>query len=241
MKVCFISKTTSKESYFTMNKSLIFFLFLISCQSPQPMDINEWIDVKRFAKGNNAIKESKLESKLVVYMGDSITEGWDRFKPGYFKNPNLVNRGISGHTSHQMLMRFRQDVLLLEPSMVIINCGTNDIAGNAGTYNLDQTMDNIKSMIDLAIANNIEVILSSVLPADSFGLMDDHNPSREIIEINEKIKELANQKGLIYLDYHTAMKDDNNGLNSVYTYDGVHPNAAGYTVIEQVIQMSTKN
>ena len=218
-----------------MKRLIFLFIVLTSCQNPEPMNINEWIDFERYAVENKEIKLAKLKKNLIVYMGDSITEGWDRFKPQYFKNPSLVNRGISGQTSHQMLLRFRQDVILLEPSMVIINCGTNDVAGNAGNYNQEWVMDNINSMIDLARANDIMVVLSSVLPADSFGLLDNRDPSQVIIQLNGKIKALASEKRLKYLDYHSNMKDDQGGLKSDYTYDGVHPNAAGYSAMERVI------
>lgn len=214
---------------------LIILIFLVTaCQSNVNMDMKEWIDITRFKESNDQIKSSN-QTGLVVFILDSITEGWDRYNPDFFKNSKRVNRGISGHTSHQMLLRFRQDVVNLKPEMVIINCGTNDIAGNAGNYDIIESMDNIKSMCDLAEANKIKVVLCSVLPCDDLGLLKSGNPSKEILALNKEIKKYTLEINAPYIDFHSSMKNNLNGLVESYTYDGIHPNKEGYKIMESLL------
>ena len=165
----------------------------------------------------------------VVFMGDSITEGWhlDQFFPG----KPYINRGISGQTTPQMLVRFRQDVIDLKPKAVIILAGTNDIAGNTGPMTPEQTEENLKSMAELAAASGIHVVLSSIPPAKAFPWKPELKPADTILAINAWIKAYAAEKGYAYVDYHSATKDAENGLPVNLSKDGVHPNAAGYTVM----------
>ena len=172
----------------------------------------------------------------VVFLGNSITEGWYHQDEDFFKRNQFVGRGISGQTSSQLLVRFRQDVVDLNPEKVIIHIGTNDVAENTGPYNEDFTIGNIESMIDIAEKNGIEVLIASVLPATKFewrlGLGD---RSGEIVKLNERLKVLANERGLKYIDYHSAMKNEANGLPPELAEDGVHPTAAGFKIMEKLV------
>lgn len=191
-----------------------------------------WANTERFKNENNLIEAPKKGEKRVVFMSNSITEGWLSFRPTFFENKSFINRGIGGQTTPQMLVRFRPDVIDLKPKLVVILAGVNDIAGNTGPSTLEMIMNNIISMAELAKANSIKVILSSVLPAFDFTWRPGLEPSSKIIALNKMIKEYADDHDIIYLDYFSAMVDDRNGLKDEYTYDGVHPNEEGYKVME---------
>ena len=164
-------------------------------------------------------------------MGNSITEGWSNFLPEYFSGKSYINRGISGQTTPQMLVRFRADVIDLQPQAVVILAGTNDIAGNTGPATIKMIADNIMSMAELARENNILVIISSVLPVYDYSWKPGLEPVVKISRLNEILKNYASKHGHTYLDYYTAMADDQKGLKEDYTYDGVHPNKAGYQIM----------
>jgi len=176
----------------------------------------------------------KKDSLRIVMMGNSITELWAELHPGFFKDNNLVGRGISGQVSGQMLARFRQDVINLKPDVVVINCGTNDIAENDGPYNEDITMSNIESMTELALFHDIEVVLTSVLPCDGFCWNHSVKDAPEkISHLNRRIQEYASDKPHVhYLNYFDTMTDDQRSMIKSYTQDGVHPNAKGYDAME---------
>jgi lysophospholipase L1-like esterase len=165
----------------------------------------------------------------VVFMGDSITEGWhlDQSFPG----KPYINRGISGQTTPQMLVRFRQDVIALEPRVVVILAGTNDIAGNTGPETSEQIEDNLASMADLANANHIRVVLCSITPAFDYPWLPGLTPAPKIDAINAWVKRHAADKGYVYVDFHTAMKDAEDGLPPALSKDGVHPLPAGYAIM----------
>jgi len=178
----------------------------------------------------------------VVFMGDSITEGWKFDAPeGSFAGKPYINRGISGQTSPQMLVRFRQDVIELQPKVVVLLAGTNDIAGNTGPMTLDQTEDNLASMADLATANHIRVVLCSVLPAYDFPWHPGLDPASKIVALNTWIKSFAAEKGYVYVDYHSAMKDQRDGLPPSLSKDGVHPTPAGYAVMAPLVEAGIKS
>lgn len=200
----------------------------------------DWADKAHYAKANAELIASAPDAQRIVLMGNSITEFWMDTHPQFFENNHLVGRGISGQVSSQMLARFRQDVINLHPRAVVINCGTNDIAENNGPYDEDITMDNIMSMTELALLNDIEVVLTSVLPCDEFCW----NPSAtdvtgKITRLNQRIKEYAGSKPYVhYLDYYPSMTLDGRAMNKNYTEDGVHPNARGYVTMEgKLIEM----
>jgi lysophospholipase L1-like esterase len=184
----------------------------------------------RYKDANAQLPPSQPDDKRVVFMGDSITEAWhlDQSFPG----KPYINRGISGQTTPQILVRFRQDVLELKPKVVIILAGTNDVAGNTGPMTAAQTEGNIQSMAQLAAANGINVVLCSILPASHFGWAPDvQDPANKILAINTWIKNYAASQGYSYVDYHSATRDAQNGLPPNLSKDGVHPLPAGYAIM----------
>lgn len=191
----------------------------------------------KFKEADLALAAPAQGENRVVFMGDSITEGWHfTGADGFFNGKPYINRGISGQTSPQMLVRFRQDVIALQPKVVVILAGTNDLAGNTGPMTLEQTEDNLASMADLAAANQIKVVLCSVLPAFDFFWKQGLEPAPKIMQLNGWIKSYATQKGYVYVDYHSAMKDARNGLPATLSKDGVHPLPAGYAVMTPLVE-----
>jgi acyl-CoA thioesterase I len=198
---------------------------------------NDWPWLSRFKEDNLKLSSPAAGENRVVFMGDSITEGWHfTGADGSFPGKPYVNRGISGQTSPQMVLRFRQDVIDLHPKVVVILAGTNDIAGNTGPMTLEQTEDNIKSMADLASANHIGVVLCSVLPAFDFPWHPGMEPAPKVDTINAWMKAYAAEKGYVYVDYHTAMKDQRDGLPVSLSKDGVHPTLAGYAIMAPLVE-----
>ncbi|MDL5512778.1 SGNH/GDSL hydrolase family protein [Arenibacter sp. M-2] len=200
----------------------------------------DWPNLEHFSKDNKAIGQATAEENRVVFMGNSITIGWIKTRPDFFKGKPYINRGISGQTTPQMLLRFRQDVIDLKPKVVVILAGTNDIAGNTGPSSLKMIVDNIKSMAELARSNGIKVIVSSVLPAFDYPWRPGLKPNEKIPALNSLLKEYTEANGHIYLDYFTAMADSRNGLPKKYAEDGVHPTAAGYAVMESMVEAAIK-
>ena len=172
-------------------------------------------------------------------MGNSITEGWSNFNPDFFINNPFVNRGISGQTTPQMLIRFKPDVVNLKPNAVVILAGINDIAGNTGPIKIENIAENIFSMSEIALANNIEVFICSVLPAKAFPWSPSiKNVSKKVIELNLLLKDYCLENNIQYVDYHSVMDDGNGGLKvpeHTTENDLVHPNKDGYKVMEGVI------
>jgi lysophospholipase L1-like esterase len=189
----------------------------------------DWPWLAKFKEADLALPRPAANENRVVFMGDSITEGWHL--DGSFPGKPYINRGISGQTSPQMVLRFRQDVIALQPKVVVILAGTNDIAGNTGPMPLEQTEDNLASMADLAAANHIRVVLCSVTPAFDFPWQPGLTPAPKVLALNAWIKAYAAQKGYVYVDYHSAMKDERNGLPPALSSDGVHPLPAGYAIM----------
>lgn len=200
--------------------------------------VKDWANIKKYTTENESIIASKNDSTNVVFMGDSITEFWKVNDPNFFSSNNFINRGISGQTTPQMLLRFRQDVLNLKPSTVVILAGINDIAENTGPITLEQIMDNISSMVALAKANKIKVILCSVLPANKFNWNPKLQPADKVIELNQMIAAYADKNKITYVDYYKAMVDENKGLQKQFGEDGVHPNLDGYKVMEDLLLKS---
>ncbi|MFP2995410.1 SGNH/GDSL hydrolase family protein [Spongiivirga sp. MCCC 1A20706] len=199
----------------------------------------DWANLNRYREANKTISEALGDR--VVFMGNSITEGWNEHHPEFFENnPTFINRGIGGQTTPQMLLRFRADVINLNPKAVVILAGTNDIAGNTGPMTLDEIMDNIKGMHELAKANNIKVVVSSVLPAADYPWRPGLHPDKKIPALNKMIKAYCEQHEVTYLDYFSAMTTGNNGLKDELTYDGVHPDRNGYLVMEPLVLKAIK-
>ncbi|SNR48392.1 Lysophospholipase L1 [Maribacter sedimenticola] len=196
----------------------------------------DWADLNRFKEANNNLPEISNNENRIVFMGNSITIGWLNSRPEFFKGKPYVNRGISGQTTPQMLIRFRQDVIDLNPKAVVLLAGTNDIAGNTGPSTIAMIMDNIKGMAEIATANDIKVILTSTLPAYDYPWKPGLEPAEKIIALNKLIKEYCDDKGHIYVDYFSAMADEKNGLPKKYAEDGVHPTVEGYKIMEPLVE-----
>lgn len=176
-----------------------------------------------------------VESR-VIFVGDSIVERWSRFGPELFADRSLVNRGISGQTTSQMLKRFRADVVAVQPRVVVILAGTNDIAGNAGPISEPEIMENIASMAELARSHGIRVVLISVLPVHRYYWNPRARPAARIVELNRLIAAYAKQHGHGWVDLHALLADANQGLKREYGDDGVHPNRAAYRVMRAPVE-----
>ncbi len=211
-------------------KNIFAFILLLASTTSVGQNL-DWANMKRFQAENNKLTAPKADENRVVFMGNSITEGWGNIAPEFFAGRPYINRGISGQTTPQMLVRFRQDVIDLKPSVVVILAGTNDIAGNTGPMTLQQTVDNIISMAQLAKANNIKVVISSILPAFDYPWKPGLKPAEKIFTINAMLKDFANKNKCVYLDYFTSMADERKGLKKEFGDDGVHPNVAGYRIM----------
>ena len=192
----------------------------------------DWPNLQKYAEANATIDATNSPENRVVFMGNSITEGWVRDDAAFFTENNYIGRGISGQTTPQMLLRFRQDVTDLKPEVVVILAGTNDIAGNTGPMTAEQTFGNIVSMAELAEANGIKVVISSILPAAKYPWKPEVESVKPINEINTMLKYYAKGKGFVYVDYFTAMVNTENGIKEGLAYDGVHPTLEGYKVME---------
>ena len=197
----------------------------------------DWPWLARFKEDDLALAPPAADENRVVFMGDSITQGWQIEGPqGYFPGKPYINRGISGQTTPQMLLRFRQDVIDLKPKAVVILAGINDIAGNTGPETLEQIEGNLASMSELAAASHIRVVLCSVTPAFDFPWRPGLTPAPKFLALNQWIKSYAAEKGYVYVDYHSAMKDQRDGLPPTLSHDGVHPLPAGYAVMAPLVE-----
>ena len=195
---------------------------------------DDWAQLDYYKKLNSEIDLPFRNENRIVFMGNSITEGWGQLYPEYFSKKSFINRGISGQTTPQMLIRFRPDVIDLKPVIVIILAGINDIAGNTGPSTVKMICDTIISMAELAKINGIKVILSSVLPAGGYPWDSGIDPSKKIIAVNKIINNYSKNNNMLYLDYYSSMVYDNDSLNPDYTYDGVHPNKSGYKIMSKL-------
>ena len=197
----------------------------------------DWPNLSRYQDENRSVGIPEKGKQRVVFMGDSITEEWSNLYADYFDTEGYINRGIGGQTTPQMLIRFKPDVIDLEPDIVVILAGTNDIAGNTGPSNVKMITDNIFSMAELARAHQIKVVLSSILPVFEYEWAKEIKDVPATIDsVNDELKKYVNDHGLIYLDYFSSMVDERKGLNKDYTYDGVHPNQDGYILMSSLAQ-----
>lgn len=204
----------------------------LPAQTPEEERLhNDWAYLKKFAEANAKLPPPARGEDRVVFMGNSITEGWKPPLETMFPGKPYINRGIGGQTTPQMLVRFRQDVIALRPKVVVILAGTNDIAGNTGPSTVEMIENNLASMAELAKAHGIRVVLASVLPVYSYTWRPSVQPIPAIAQLNDWMKDYARRNAMVYLDYFDAMVDERRGLKSDLTYDGVHPNEAGYRVM----------
>lgn len=201
----------------------------------------DWAYLKKYEQENARLAFELFDENRVVFLGDSITEFWSREHSFFSKNKSFINRGISGQTTPQMLLRFRADVIELQPKIVVILAGGNDIAGNTGYSDLKMITNNLFSMVELAQVHQIKVILCSVLPANFFYWNPKEKPAERIIELNNLLENYAVANKIPFVEYYSAMVDDQNGLKSDFSEDRVHPNTAGYEVMCPLIEKEIKN
>ena len=199
--------------------------------------LQDWANLGRYRADNAKVAAPAAGEERVVFMGDSITDGWGKRYGKFFPGKPYINRGISGQTTPQMLIRFRPDVIALKPKVVVILAGTNDIGGNTGPSTLEMIEDSLASMTELAQANGIKVILSAVMPTcDYIQNQSTRRPNSTIIELNKWMKSYAAAHKATYLDYFTPMLDDQGAFKKELTFDGLHPNDAGYEVMMPLAQ-----
>lgn len=206
-----------------------------------PLFAQDWANLNKFKEANASIEAPRNDENRVVFIGNSITIGWQGADPDFFSDPLHINRGISGQTTPQMLVRFRQDVIALKPKVVVILAGTNDIAGNTGPSTIAMITDNIFSMAELAKANGIKVVISSVVPAFDYPWKPGLEPALKILELNKALKKYCQENDLVYLDYFSAMADERNGLKKDLGDDGVHPNRKGYDLMKPMALEAIEN
>jgi lysophospholipase L1-like esterase len=204
-----------------------------AAQQPSPAD---WANLQRYRQANAELPVRAPSEQRVVFMGNSIVEAWAPQFAQDFPGKPYIGRGISGQTTPQMLVRFRQDVVALRPTVVVLLAGTNDIAGNTGPSTLEMIEDNIASMTELAEASGIHVVLASVLPVYDYPWRPGLEPAQKIIALNAWIKAYASRAGATYVDFHSALADARQGMRAELTKDGVHPNEAGYRVMAPIVE-----
>jgi lysophospholipase L1-like esterase len=198
---------------------------------------NDWAFLKKYSDENKNLPAVAPGERRVVFMGNSITEFWKTIDGDFFtKNKSFIDRGISGQTTPQMLVRFRNDVINLNPTVVVILAGTNDIAGNTGPTTIEDIFGNIISMAELAKANNIKVVLCSVLPVYDYSWSPGLEPAGKIMKLNAMLQSYSKKHNMVYVDYHSALADEKKGMKAEYSPDGVHPNLNGYKVMDNLIE-----
>jgi lysophospholipase L1-like esterase len=221
-----------------MNKTIAL-AFLALFFTAAPLQAQDWPAMEYFKAKNDSLMQL-TDQTSVVFMGNSITQGWISMRPEFFSRNQFINRGIGGQTTPQMLLRFRQDVIDLNPKVVVILAGINDIAENTGPISLEDIAKNLESMVQLSLANEITPVLCSVLPANSFPWRQRITPTESVIELNRMLREMAEDYKVPYVDYYNPMVDDKKGLKPEWGYDPVHPNEEGYKVMEPIV-MNTLN
>ena len=195
----------------------------------------DWANLERFKDENAKIGAPTYGEIRVVFMGNSITDGWINARPDFFSKNPYLDRGISGQTTPQMLIRFRQDVIDLKPKVVVILAGINDIAGNTGPSSVEMIENNLMSMAQLAKANGIKVVMCSITPANAFPWRPGINPVEKVSAVNKWMKNYAAENHFVYVDYYNAMVDEQKGLPANLSKDGVHPTAEGYKIMEVLV------
>jgi lysophospholipase L1-like esterase len=191
----------------------------------------DWANLNRYRAENAALPPVAANEQRVVFYGDSITDAWGRHAGTFFPGKPYVNRGISGQTTPQMLVRFQQDVVHLHPSVVVILAGTNDVAGNTGPSTPEMIEDNFVSMAAIARQSGIKMVIASILPAYAYPWKPGVQPAGEIRDVNRWLKDFCASQGMVYLDYYSAMTDERGGMRPGLSSDGVHPTAQGYDIM----------
>ena len=202
---------------------------------------SDWANLNKYENENSNLEAPNSDEKRITFFGDSITEGWKTIHPDFFVDKAYINRGINGQTTSQMLLRFRPDVIELQPQIVLILAGTNDIAGNTGPTTLKTILGNLISMCELAKANHIKAVLCSILPSYDYPWRTNMNPADKIEALNAMILKYAKANNIAYVDYYSAMADERKGLKTSYSEDGVHPNKEGYLLMEPIVEAIINN
>lgn len=219
-----------------MKLSVFLIIGLLSGIFVKAQSAVDFANLARYKEENTALITAKKKTD-VVFMGNSITEGWVKEHSVFFSENNYTGRGISGQTTSQMLLRFQDDVVALKPKLVVINAGTNDIAQNTGAYDMDFTFNNIKAMADIARSNGINVIIASVLPAAVFPWRKEiTDVPQKVDALNNRLKKYAASNKILFADYNTAMRNEKGGMREGLSKDGIHPTLAGYTIMEPIIK-----
>lgn len=228
-------------------KRLLFFSIFLAAWSLTMHAQKSWAQHERYAASNDTVKArmrmpeygynklAKSRRVEAVLIGNSITDNWAKFDPDFFAANNFVGRGISGQVTAQMLSRFQADVVELNPKMVIIMAGTNDIAMNNGFISHEHILQNIQSMVELAKYHKIKPVLCSCLPAAAFKWRPNLTPAEDIKRLNEMIEAYAKANKIKYIDYYSALVDEHGGLPKKYAKDGVHPNLDAYKIMETIL------
>jgi lysophospholipase L1-like esterase len=199
--------------------------------------LQDWPQLSRYHAEDATVAPPKPNENRVAFLGDSITDSWGRGRGQFFPGKPYINRGISGQTTPQMLIRMRPDVIALKPKAMVLLAGTNDLAGNTGPMTLDMIEDNITSISELAKANQIRVVLASVLPVcDYIKQQTERRAPEKIIALNQWLKNYAAQQNFVYLDYYSSMLDAKGMLKQELTFDCLHPNDAGYAVMQPLAE-----
>jgi lysophospholipase L1-like esterase len=243
-----------KRTIFTAAMTLVFFGLAQSQTQAQPaltqeqiaaqqraqqdQRANDWPNLARYRDVNRSLPPASVSESRVVFMGDSITELWDRDPGKVCASKGDIGRGSGGQTTPQMLVRFQQDVVALKPKVVVINAGTNDIAGNTGPSTLEMIEDNLKSMAQIAAANGIQVVLASVTPAYDYPWKRGLEPAEKIVALNSWMKDYCARTGCVYADYFTPMSDEKHGMKEGLSRDGIHPTPAGYAIMAPIAERS---
>jgi lysophospholipase L1-like esterase len=201
---------------------------------------NDWAYLEKYVLANQQLLKLPNNGNRIVFIGDSITEFWERHDSVFFSQNKYINRGISSQTSSQILERFQNDVIDLEPKWVIILAGINDIAENNGPISIVEIMNNIVSMVEKALKNNIEVVLCAILPASNFYWNPKIKPIEKIKQLNILIEAYCLTEKIKFVDYYTPMVDENFGLDKKFTDDGVHPNLNGYLKMKTILESYLK-
>jgi lysophospholipase L1-like esterase len=217
-------------------KKICIAVFLLAAIAASAQDNADWPNLKRYADANSKVPPPAAGEKRVVFLGNSITDGWIMVDSAFFSGKPYYDRGISGQTTPQMLLRFREDVISLKPAVVVILAGINDIAENTGPNKLENVFGNIQSMAELARAAHIKVVISSVLPANRLSWRPTITPTEKVVQLNKMLKDYAAANKIVYLDYYSVMVDNEKGLPRNLSNDGVHPTLEGYRVMEPLAE-----
>ena len=232
----YLSSTNYYSTYMKYFITLLFIFISVKSIGQGNQLETDWANLHRYADENKKLKPHAKGETRVVFIGNSITEQWRLADSNFFIDRQYINRGIGGQTTPQMLVRFRPDVIDLQASVVVILAGINDIAENTGPISLNNIFGNIVSMVQLAKANYIKVVVSSILPANNFPWRPKIKPADKVLELNSMLEAYCKSNDIIYLNYYSKMVDNEKGLEKKLTTDDVHPNLAGYKIMEPLVE-----